>query len=131
MLIEARPEGRSMIRLNHLTIPVQHVGRSRDWYVSHLGLKVEFEIGERKTAALQDDTGFTLFLVEENLTRCAPCTLTFQVDDVEAKYRELSSRGIAFDKAPQKLFWGYGVELRDPDGYLLYLWDEISMRTKG
>ena len=120
-----------MVRLDHLTILVQQSLRSRDWYVSHLGLTVEFEISERKTVALHDDAGFTLFLVEGDLTRPVTCTLTFQVDDVDAKYRELASRGVAFEKAPQKLFWGYGAELRDPDGYLIYLWDEASMRTKG
>jgi hypothetical protein len=26
--------------------------------------------------------------------------------------------------------WGYGVELVDPDGYLVRLWDEVSMREK-
>jgi catechol 2,3-dioxygenase-like lactoylglutathione lyase family enzyme len=120
-----------VVRLNHLTIPVKHHAISRDWYVSNLGLRVEFEIAERKTVALQDDAGFTLFLAESDEIRSTPCTLTFQVDDVEATYRELSSRGVAFEKAPQKLFWGYGAELRDPDGYLVYLWDEESMRTKG
>jgi len=61
----------------------------------------------------------------------ATCTLTFEVDDVDAKHRELASRGVEFEKTPQKLFWGYGAELRDPDGYLVYLWDEKSMREKG
>jgi catechol 2,3-dioxygenase-like lactoylglutathione lyase family enzyme len=121
-----------MVRLDHLTIPVQHVARSRDWYVSHVRLKVEFEVAERKTVALQDDGGFTLFLVESPAASVTPaCTLAFQVDDVEKTYRDLSSAGVAFEKAPQKLFWGYGVELRDPDGYLLYLWDDASMREKG
>jgi hypothetical protein len=35
------------------------------------------------------------------------------------------------EHAPQKLFWGYGAELRDPDGYLVMVWDEVSMREKG
>lgn len=122
--------GGSVVRLDHLTIPVRQYVRSRDWYVAHLGLKVEFEIGERKTVALHDDAGFTLFLVESDATHPA-CTLTFQVDDVETTYRALSSRGVVFEKEPQKLFWGYGAELRDPDGYLLYLWDEKTMRAKG
>jgi uncharacterized glyoxalase superfamily protein PhnB len=74
----------------------------------------------------------TLFIYEPADGDVAPsCTLTFQVDDVDAKYKELSARGIHFEKAPQKLFWGYGAELRDPDGYLVYLWDEKSMREKG
>jgi hypothetical protein len=29
------------------------------------------------------------------------------------------------------LLWGYGAELRDPGGYLVFLWDETSMREKG
>jgi hypothetical protein len=57
--------------------------------------------------------------------------LTFQVSDVDAKYRELASRGIGFTHVPQKLYWGYGAELLDPDNYRIGLWDEITMREKG
>src|SRR5262245_30743117 len=121
-----------MIRLNHLALLVGNYRRSRDWYTANLGMKVEFEIPERNTVALQDDGGLTLFLSEPaEGAAVATCTLTFQVDDVEEMHRELAARGVAFEKAPQKLFWGYGAELRDPDGYLVYLWDEESMREKG
>jgi catechol 2,3-dioxygenase-like lactoylglutathione lyase family enzyme len=121
-----------MIKLNHLTIPVEDCSLAREWYVRNLGLKVEFEIPERKTVALVDDSDLTLFLVERPSGEfTASCTLAFEVDDVELKYRELSDRGIVFEKSPQKLFWGYGAELRDPSGYLIYLWDERTMREKG
>jgi hypothetical protein len=43
-----------MIRLDHLAIPVRDCARSRDWYRNNLGLKVEFEIPQRKVVALQD-----------------------------------------------------------------------------
>jgi catechol 2,3-dioxygenase-like lactoylglutathione lyase family enzyme len=121
-----------MIRLDHLAIPVRNVARSREWYTTNLALRVEFEVPERKTVALQDDGGLTLFLFEIDASAVVPsCVLTFQVEDVEAKYRELSAAGVEFQNAPQKLFWGYGAELRDPDGYLINLWDEESMRAKG
>jgi catechol 2,3-dioxygenase-like lactoylglutathione lyase family enzyme len=121
-----------MVRLDHLTIPVQQYARSRDWYSSNLGLRVEFEVPERRIVALQDDGGFTLFLVESPQEQATPsCTVTFQVDDIDTQCRELSARGVKFEKTPQKLFWGYGAELRDPDGYLVYLWDEKSMLEKG
>jgi uncharacterized glyoxalase superfamily protein PhnB len=120
------------IRMDHLALPVAAYARSRDWYTRHLGLEVEFEIPERQTVALKDDAGLTIFLYERpDAQGHSTCTLTFQVQDVEAKYRELSANGIVFEKAPQKLFWGYGAELRDPDGYMIYLWDEQSMREKG
>jgi len=81
---------------------------------------------------LQDDGDLTLFLVERPKGEFMPsCTLTFQVDDVESIYRALSAHDVLFEKPPQKLFWGYGAELRDPDGYLIYLWDERTMREKG
>ena len=121
-----------MIRLDHLAITVRNCARSREWYTNNFGFKVEFEVPERKTVALQDDADLTLFLVETADHQIVPsCTLTLQVDDVESKYRELSQVGVKFEKTMQKLYWGYGAELRDPDGYLIYVWDQRSMREKG
>src|SRR2546430_10342892 len=33
-------------------------------------------------------------------------------------------------RSPRKTYWGYGAELKDPDGYLIRLWDERSMKEK-
>ena len=120
-----------MIRLNHISIPVHDFNASRNWYRENFGLCIEFEIPERETVALNDDNDFTLFLYGTSSRIRPECTLTFEVDDVEAKYSELHSRGVGFEKSPQKLYWGYGAELRDPDGYLIHLWDERSMAEKG
>ena len=121
-----------MVRLDHLAIFVSDAGRSREWYTANIGLKVEFEVPERKTVALQDDGDLTLFVGQLAAGVVAPsCVLTFQVDDVEAKHRELVAKGVRFEHAPQRLSWGYGAELRDPDGYLVCLWDERTMREKG
>jgi len=125
-------EPRNKSRLDHLALPVAECARSRDWYITNLGLELEFEVPQHKTIALKDAADLTLFLYEKAEAKGATsCTLTFQVDDVEAKYQELSAKGVVFEKSPQKLLWGYGAELRDPDGYLIYLWDEKSMREKG
>jgi uncharacterized glyoxalase superfamily protein PhnB len=98
--------------------------------VNHFGLEIEIEVPERKTVGLKDDGDFTLFL-EEIADEVVPsCKFAVEVADVESKYRELSARGVEFEKAPQKLYWGYGAELRDPDGYLVSVWDERSMREK-
>src|SRR5262245_37515940 len=124
-----------MVKLDHLAITVRDYRTSRDWYVGNLGLRVEFEVADRRPVALQDDGGLTLFLVEEgDGVRPAPTGsvfLTFQVADVDAKYGELAAGGIAFTYVPQKLFWGYGAELLDADGYRIGLWDETSMREEG
>ena len=120
-----------MVRFGHFAIPVRDVTRSRDWYVNNFGLEVEIDVPERRTVGLKDDGDFTLFLEEVARDPVPSCKFALEVADVELIYRELSARGLKFEKAPQKLYWGYGAELRDPDGYLVSLWDERSMREKG
>jgi catechol 2,3-dioxygenase-like lactoylglutathione lyase family enzyme len=48
-----------MMKFDHLRIPVTDLARSRDWYIRTLGLKVEFEVRDRQTVALQDTGDFT------------------------------------------------------------------------
>lgn len=122
-----------MVKLDHITIFVSDEGRSKEWYTSNFGFQVEFEVPDRGTVALVDDADVSLFLVrDENISgEAKSCILTLQVDSVEDKYSELTNKGLHFASEPQKLYWGYGAELDDPDGYRLYLWDEISMSEKG
>ena len=118
-----------MIKFDHLTIPVTELTRSRDWYVATLGLKVEFEVPERHTVAVQDSDDFTIFLQETRAAvRPNSCTLYFRVADVERAFVEWTARGVAFSHGPRKVYWGYGAELADPDGYLVRLWNERSMK---
>jgi catechol 2,3-dioxygenase-like lactoylglutathione lyase family enzyme len=120
-----------MIKFDHMTLPVSNCFASRDWYVSNFGFEVEFEDRARSIVAIRDDADFTIFLYQpQGKLADVKCSLTFQVKDVDAKHRELAGRGVPFVNSPQRLFWGYGAELRDPDGYLVMLWDEVSMREK-
>ena len=112
-----------MMKFDHLNLPVSNLDRSRDWYVSTLGLKVEFEVPDRRTVALQDGEGFAIFLQEKPGVAPNGMALWFQVDDVDAIFAEWTARGVAFAHGPQKNFWGYGPELADPDGYIVRLWD--------
>jgi catechol 2,3-dioxygenase-like lactoylglutathione lyase family enzyme len=121
-----------MLKFDHLTLPVADWMRSRDWYVQHLGMRVEFAIPERRTAALQDEHDFTIFVQQsDGPVRPAGVALYFQVADVEATHHSLLVAGIPFMHPPQRVYWGYGAELADPDGYLVRLWDERSMKEKG
>ena len=120
-----------MMKFDHLGLPVADPIRSRDWYMTTLGLKVEFEGPEQRTIALQDSEGFALFLQRASSPVASNgCALWFQVADVDATFAEWSARGVRFAHGPRKSFWGYGVELVDPDGYLVRLWDERTMREK-
>ena len=118
---------RVIAKFDHLGLPVTNPRRSRDWYVKNLGFKVEFEHGD--VIAIQDSAGFTIFLTKAaNKLAGAKCTLTIQVKNVDLKSRDLERRGIKFVNTPRRLFWGYGAEILDPDGYMINLWDRVSMR---
>jgi len=119
-----------MMKLDHLNLPVSNLERSRDWWVGSLGLKVEFEVPDTRTVALNDGEGFAIFLQEKPNVVSNGVALWFQVEDVDATFAAWSARGITFAHGPQKTFWGYGAELSDPDGYLVRLWDERSMKEK-
>jgi catechol 2,3-dioxygenase-like lactoylglutathione lyase family enzyme len=108
------PTGKQTAHLDHLTIVVRDADRSRDWYTTVLGLRVEFELPSPRAVALQDSGGFGLFLEQRPDDFQASCVLTFRVEDVDAHARTLRAAGVTLSAHPQKLFWGYGAELRDP-----------------
>jgi hypothetical protein len=56
----------TMPSFDHLTVPLSDWIRSWNWYVRNLGVKVEFEVPDRRTAALQDDEGFTIFVEQSD-----------------------------------------------------------------
>ncbi len=120
-----------MLKFDHLALPVADWQASRDWYVATLGMSVEFEIPDRLTAAVRDQFDFTIFLVQAPAASGGGgIALWFQVDDVDATHAALSGRGVAFNHPPAKMFWGYGAELSDPDGYRIRLWDETTMKAR-
>ncbi|HZS28878.1 MAG TPA: VOC family protein [Candidatus Angelobacter sp.] len=122
-----------MVKLDHVALAVRDWRASRDWYHKHFGLKIEFESadgGKEKlgVAAMHDDSGLTLFLEQvRNIPSACDCVHYFQINNVDEAYRSLSEAGIKFRHAPQKVFWGYGAELADPDGHVIRIWDEKSM----
>ena len=122
-----------MVKLDHVTLSVRDWRASRDWYREHFGLKIEFEIpdgGKSKlgVAAMQDDSGLTLFLEQVSIPGAAcGCVHYFQIDSVDETCRRLSTAGARFHHGPKKVFWGYGAELVDPDGHVIRIWDEKSM----
>lgn len=115
-----------------LDLAVRDWRASRDWWRDRLGFEVEFELPERGVAAMRDEADLTVFLTQvADVTIPPSFSMTIQVADVDAKHAELSAAGVAFEHPPRKVFWGYGAELLDPDGYRLRLWDPTSMKAMG
>lgn len=115
------------MKLNHLGLVVSDLARSRDWYVSNLGLNLEFEIPERNFAALEDDCGFGLLLSQGDIaSNPASPVIYFEVRDVDELCRDLMGKGITMDHPPRQTEWGYGPQIRDPDGYIVRFFDRRS-----
>jgi catechol 2,3-dioxygenase-like lactoylglutathione lyase family enzyme len=120
-----------MLKLDRLALPVTDGDRSRRWYVGTLGLTVEFEVPDRHTVALQDTHHFTIFRQQASAAvQPGACALYFRVPGVDATFADCFARGVEFAHPPRKTDWGYGAELKDPDGYLVRLGDERSMKEK-
>src|SRR2546426_12619603 len=115
-----------MAKVSHMVLPVSDVHRSRDWYVDKLGFKVERQ--HEEVVGIKDQSGLTIFLQKTaGILAGEKITLTIQVDNVDSKHQELASVGVTFVSPPKRLFWGYGAEVLDPDGYMNHLWDEVTM----
>jgi catechol 2,3-dioxygenase-like lactoylglutathione lyase family enzyme len=117
------------MRLNHLMLTVRNLAQSRDWYVSRLGLKVEFEASDIKFAALEDESGFGFLMQEGDVCGdpSANIKIYFQADDVDRFYQSLANLGVEFDYPPQQNVWGYGPQLKDPNGSVLRIFDQRSI----
>jgi predicted enzyme related to lactoylglutathione lyase len=48
-------------------------------------------------------------------------TFIFGVDDINATYQELTSRGVEFQEPPSKQEWGWWATIKDPDGNVIGL----------
>src|SRR5260370_18517067 len=80
---------RAMMKFDHLNLPVSNLERSRDWYVGALGLKIEFEVPNTRTVALNDGEGFAIFLQERPAVAPNGVAMWFQADDVATAYPQL------------------------------------------
>ena len=117
-----------MAKVSHMVLPVSDVHKSRDWYVDKLGFTVERE--REGVVGIKDRSGLTFFLQKAVDSLAGPeITLTIQVENVDGKHQELESVGVKFVNRPKLLFWGYGAEVLDSDGYMNHLWDEVTMRN--
>jgi catechol 2,3-dioxygenase-like lactoylglutathione lyase family enzyme len=123
-------------KLDHLAIGVRDWRSSRDWYRDVLGFRLEFEVPQGGAqglgvAALQDETGLTLFLDQVvGPVLSGQGSFTIQVDDVAAVFERLRGQGVGFVSPLAKQFWGYGAVLADLHGHVLHLYDPVSMAAK-
>lgn len=111
----------NLSKVGIVMLGVRDLDRSLAFYRNALGLKERFTspefafldggavmIGLRKAPSLKDPV--------DDLRN----ELVFEVDDVDAAYRSLSERGVAFRVEPRVVTGDrYAADFRDPDGHVL------------
>ncbi len=114
------------MRFEGLTLTVESVERSIDFYSGKLGLKVEWNAAPA-FAMLRVGTGtIGLLSVAEARKEGVEDTkaaqkraihVEFSTDDLDGLYEELKSAGVVFHQPPHDEPWERSMTAFDPDGY--------------
>ena len=113
-------------RFEGLTLTVQSVQRSIDFYSGKLGLRVDWNAAPA-FAMLRIGAG-TIGLLsvaearKEGVADSTPAQkqaihVEFRTDDLDALYEELKAKGVVFHQPPHDEPWERAMTAFDPDGY--------------
>jgi predicted enzyme related to lactoylglutathione lyase len=105
------------------SIPVRDQDKALDFYTKKLGFTVftdqNFD-GKQRWIELSipgAKTGITLFTPDGHQDRIGTFTgISFECDDVQQTYKELSAKGVEFPMPPKTEHWGTAAVFKDVDG---------------
>lgn len=131
---------RRFLRLNFVSVYVSDQELSKNFFVEQLGFRVmidvKFPSGYRWIEVAPPDGTARLALVVpvpgfmEGALPGQSSLITLMAEDVEAKFREWSERGVKFSVAPYTPEWGGGFcRFEDPDGnpFGLVGFDDVTL----
>ncbi len=114
------------MRFEGLTLTVESVERSIDFYSGKLGLKVEWNavpafamirVGGGTIGLLALAEARKEGVTEASSTQKRGIHVEFSTDDLDGLYEELKSKGVAFHQPPHDEPWERSMTAFDPDGY--------------
>ncbi|HLG80423.1 MAG TPA: VOC family protein [Bradyrhizobium sp.] len=115
-------------RIKFLGIPVRDQDRALQFYTEKLGFRIltdqEFSPTQRwiELSIPGAETGVALFTPEGHEDRIGTHVNTsWEVDNIDRTYGELSARGVEFSGPPQKQPWGSFLKMRDSEGNQIVL----------
>jgi predicted enzyme related to lactoylglutathione lyase len=115
-------------RIKFVGIPVRDQDRALDFYTTKLGFGVVTDQamgpGRRwiELRTPKGDCGVALFTPPGHEDRIGTFTgISMDCDDVERTYKELTAKGVEFEKPPQKQPWGTMAIMKDSEGNQIVL----------
>ena len=108
------------VKLNHITLAVSNLARSRDFY-TRLGLRL-IVLEEPRYARFHVPASDSTLSIEVMSSPASPsvdgCHLYFECDDVDQMHSNLSAAGVDFIQAPTDMDYLWReARMRDPDGH--------------
>ena len=115
-------------RIKFLGIPVRDQQRALDFYTEKLGFRIltdqHFSDTQRwiELSIPGAETGVVLFTPEGHEDRVGTFVNTsWEVDNLDKTYEELTARGVEFHDPPQKQPWGRFAIMKDSEGNQIVL----------
>ena len=114
------------IRFEGLTLTVESVERSIEFYSGKLGLKVEWNavpafamlrIGAGTIGLLSVTEARKEGVEDTNAAQKSAIHVELSTDDLDGLYEELKSAGVVFHQPPHDEPWERSMTAFDPDGY--------------
>lgn len=122
----------SIIKAHHIALKVKDVAKSKAFYTETLGFPIAGEIPEKEIYFI-DIGGATIEMMaasdgsESGVPGCGFVHLAFEVDDVDATYEDLVTKGVEFTDPPKdsgQIRLSFFV---DPDGNRLELFKSPTL----
>jgi catechol 2,3-dioxygenase-like lactoylglutathione lyase family enzyme len=114
------------IRFEGLTLTVESVERSLEFYGGKLGLDVEvravpafgmIRVGTGTIGLLSLEVARKEGVVETTAAQKRAIHVELSTDDLDGLYAELQSKGVVFHEPPHDEPWERSMTALDPDGY--------------
>ncbi len=115
-----------------VSVPVSDQARSKAFYTETLGLELVAEedmaSGNRwvEVGPAGGETSISLVTWLESMVPGTLKGLILLTEDIQADYDELSGRGVEFLGPIEQQHWGKFVQLKDPDGNVLVLQENLE-----
>ncbi|MGQ0571904.1 MAG: VOC family protein [Armatimonadota bacterium] len=118
-------------QLNFVGLVVKDVTKATDFYTKTLGLKTIPEMsqpGVFTPFALNGGAMFGVFNAVEIPSITQPYEIAFEVDDVDAVYRQWKAAGVDIVSEPHDMPFGRTFHIRTPDGHILRAYKSVPTR---
>ena len=110
-------------QIKFVSIPVRDQNRALDFYTEKLGFTIitdqPFDKKQRwiELRVPKAETRVVLFTPEGDEKRIGSfMNMSYECDDIDKTYQELSARGVEFEGPPQKQPWGTYAMFKDSEG---------------